>query len=325
MSGNKMFNYDLYGETAISQAYRILSLGCRESTSSNYGCFERYYWHYQQIDFVNARFQEAALFLALLFSYKHPKNRFFKKEKIKDWTKAAINYWQKIQHKDGSFDEYWPNERSFIATAFSTYAVVEACRLLALTLPQREIEAACRWLSAHENMDVLNQMAAAASALLISGIVLDDDRIKKWAFAKMDVLLSNQNPEGYFKEYGGYDIGYLTITLSYLGKFFAETREVRVKEAALKACQYLKDKIRQDGTYDYRKTSRKTQYIYPFGLQVFRQKDLLSRHLFGLKNDLVVNPKWMDDRFCLPLSIDYLQTAMEEKKGENDYVKTPHA
>ncbi len=300
----------IYGKAALSQAYRILGFGDRDKQSPAYGCFDRYYWHYRQTDFVNIRFQEACLFLSCLYVYNDSDNRFYHHPLVQEWAIAALNYWSQLQHHDGSVDEYWPYERSFCATSFSLAAVAESCLLLSCPPPAESIHKACRWLSARDNVLVLNQMTGAAVALLMSGQLLQEDQWIKNAEQKMKQVLDLQSPEGYFEEYGGADIGYLTITLSYLARYYRLTQSEDVKNAAHRAFRFLDNKIEGNGTYDYSTSSRKTQYLYPFGFAVFEEWDLLSRHMEGLKRNEVLNPAWMDDRYCVHLSIDYIQTGM---------------
>ncbi len=299
----------IYGQVALSQAYRILGLGDRDENSPCYGCFDRSYWHYRQTDIVNARFQETCHFLALLYVYPASDNRFYQKDIIREWADATVDFWTYIQRSDGSFDEYWPFERSFVATAFSLAAAAETCLILSLDPPKDSILKACRWLDDNENLAVLNQMAGAAVALASSGVLLDDDNLSKQARRKIDRLLDRQAPEGYFEEYGGWDIGYLTINISYLAKYVQITNDEQVIAALKKAFRFLDGKIKANGSYDYKETSRKTQFFYPFGFRVMEENDILSRHRNGVTNNEVLNPSWMDDRFCVPLSIDYLQTA----------------
>jgi hypothetical protein len=300
----------IYGLIAYSQSFRFLGFEDREKDSPTYGCFDRYYWHYRQTDFVNVRMQETTLFLALLYNYNHPENRFYRKDKIAEWSRAGIQFWTKIQRPDGSFDEYWPYERSFCATAFAAYAVAESCRLLNAPPPKDALLKVCQWIDAHENLLVLNQMSGAGIALYVSGLVLEDEQICSWGKRKIQQVVERQDPSGFFVEYGGYDIGYLTITLSCLSKYYLFTGEQSVKEAILKGFAFLEEKIAENGTFDYRSTSRKTQYFYPFGFRALEHWELLNRHIRGLRNNEVLNPSWLDDRYSLPLAIDYLETAM---------------
>lgn len=308
---------ELYGQVALNQAYRILGLGDRNPQSKTYGCFDRYFWHYKQTDFCNARFQEACQFLALLYRYNGERNIFYNNKNIYEWAEAALRFWSEIQRSDGSFDEYWPFERSFCVTSFTLYAAAETCMVLKLIkIPQPALHRAALWLAKRENLLVMNQMAASAVALRLTGELLHDDHLIDKAHQRIHQVVENQCPSGYFDEYGGYDIGYQSITLSCLAKYFLHTRDPQVREAARRGFRFLDAKIYENGTYDYPSTSRKTQYLYPYGFRVFEEWDLLSRHLRGLERNEVVNPSWCDDRYCLPLAIDYLQTAYVDQSVE---------
>lgn len=304
-----------YGDAALSQACRILGLGDRNELSKTYGCFDRYFWHYRQTDFVNARFQEAGHFLALLYLFNHPQNRFYHQHAIYEWAAAAVRFWTIIQRPDGSFDEYWPYERSFCVTSFTLYAAAETCRLLQCPVPENALRKAARWLIARNNPLVMNQMAASAVALQIAGELLEDPSIQKAAEERIGFIVAQQHPSGYFTEYGGYDIGYQTISLSCLGQYYLHTHNEAVREAVRRGFRFLDDKIESNGTYDYQNTSRKTQYFYPFGFRVFEEWDLLARHFNGLIRNEAIQPGWFDDRYCLPLAIDYLQTAVYDAEN----------
>ena len=77
----------------------------REPLSSTYGCFDRTYWGWKFTDFPGARFQEGACTLALLASYKLPGVGYFGDPRLKAWAAAALDFWSRLQHGDGSFDE----------------------------------------------------------------------------------------------------------------------------------------------------------------------------------------------------------------------------
>ena len=51
---------------------------------------------------------------------------------MRKWAEATVYYWAKIQLKDGSFNEYYPNEHGFPPTAFSLYSSCEIYKRLSL-------------------------------------------------------------------------------------------------------------------------------------------------------------------------------------------------
>lgn len=305
---------EIYKKIALSQVPRIMGLGDREEDSKTFGCFDRYYWHYKILDFANARFQEAALLLALLYFYNFSGNIFYKKEKVKRWLEGCINFWFSIQNRNGSFDEVYPNENSFVATSFSTYAISEAIRITNFSVnekTQRSLLKAGKWLMNKVNLDVANQVAGSGAALFNLYLLTGEEKFKKGSEEKIDTLLKLQDKSGYFPEYGGFDIGYLSLCLSFLGRYYKTSGDERVVEPSQKAVDFIETMLNEDGSYNCEKSSRRTQYLYPYGLVIFKAEEVLKKHIKGLWLNRIVNPQWMDDRFCLPLTIDYLHSYIE--------------
>jgi len=306
-------NTEIYAQVALSQVPRILGLGDRNPRSSTFGCFDRSFWHYRLVDFSNARFQEAVLLLALLSQHDFPGNRYYGYERVREWATGGIEFWSQIQRRDGSFDEAYPNEHSFVATAFTTYAITEAMLLLDKHKPCHlsSVEKAANWLVRNENVAVANQMAGAAMALYNVFRLTDIPRYRLAAAEKIDLLLERQDNEGFFPEYGGFDIGYLTICISYLAKYWKKTRNSTVWLPLQRAMRFVAERLRDDGSYDNSMTSRRTQYLYPCGFVIAQAWDVIMKHCHGVAEGSVVNPAWMDDRFCVPLTVDYLQAYLE--------------
>lgn len=297
---------DRFRGVVLSQIPRVLGLGDRDPSSETYGCFDRTYWHYRLIDFANVRFQEASWLLALLYSTNFEGNLYYRNEKIKQWTEAAIRFWISQRHRDGSFDEAYPNERGFCVTAFSTLAVTESMLLLGSDL-ESSLEKTGEWLSRHTNPDVSNQMAASAWALLNLYRLTHEKRYLSASQEKLSVLLSSQDPSGYFAEYGGADLGYLSVTISYLAHYWKRTQEASLLKSIRRAVAFLEEKVDEEGNYDCSRGSRKTQFLYPYGAAV-TESPLLERLSRGLERGTVLNPVWLDDRYFTQLTIDYLET-----------------
>lgn len=309
-----MSELNIYKEIALSQVQRILGLGDRSPESATYGCFDRYYWHYALKDFPNARFQEAVLLISLLYNNDFEGNKFYKQSKLSDWTIASIEFWKKIQNKNGSFNEYYPHEHSFIATAFTCYAVSQSLRLFNnKELTEKTLDSlkkSGKWLIKNNNFDVGNQMAVSAAALHNIYLLTKDTDFLKGSRNKITSLIKMQHNDGYFVEYGGYDIGYLSIAISFLAKYYKDSHDEMALKPLEKAVDFIQKNIDDHGRYDWRLTSRKTQYVYPHGLKIM-ESNLINHLANGLKNNLILNPGWMDDVFCVPLTNDYLQTFIE--------------
>ena len=222
------------------------------------------------------------------------------------WVEKSVEFWLSSLHPDGSGDEVYPNERSFCATAFSAAAVAEAI-LIAEFRPPQKLALTAKWLACHRKSAAANQMAAAALALQHIAELLHLDELKRTADDMVHILLDSQHPDGYFPEYGGFDIGYLSITLSLLARLDIKRRDERIQAAARRAIAFLYAKIEEDGTYDNSACSRGTQYLYPFGFAYFKSS-IVKKITLGLEADRLINPSWLDDRYVIHMTIDYLRT-----------------
>lgn len=305
-------NLEGYVQACLPVIPRVFTLGDRLPDSDTYGCFDRYYWHYRVLDFANARFQEVAWLLALLYTQDFPQSAYYQKNKVKAWAIGAIDFWSKIQKSDGSVDEVYPFEHSFVSTAFSTFAITEA--LLILNDPHitqrflQSVQKSGQWLAAHNNMRVANQMAGAAAALYNVYLLTQQSVYQQAAAQKVQKLATLQHDDGYFIEYGGFDMGYLSIGLSYLVRYFEKSADPQAQPMIQKAINFANTKVFDNGTYDYSETSRHTQYIYPYGFLQDPQHQIIQKQLSGLSQNRVVSPISMDDRFFIPLTIDFLTT-----------------
>ena len=300
---------DIYRKIVLTQAPRIMGFGDRRASSDTFGCFDRYYWHYKLHDMPNARFQETALLLALLFKYDFTGNIFYNKQNVKEWAKAAINFWSRLRNRDGSLNEVYPYERSFCATSFSAYAITEA--MLEADLGAGiELEKTGEWLMNNNNTDVSNQTAAAALALYNIHTITGDKRYEAAAKKKLELLAKSQYEDGFLKEYDGYDIGYQTLTISLLARYCKKNEDECARSVLTKALKAVGGRIRGDGSYDNTETSRSTEFLYPYGFTALRS-DVIKKHTKGLEENSVLNPGWMDDRYCAQLAVDYLQAYLE--------------
>ncbi len=290
----------------------MLGLIDRETGSPTFGCGDRYYWHYKLIDFPNVRFQEACLPLALLHENRLGDDRYYQNSNIKKWVAGLIDFWFRIQRKNGSFDEAYPHENSFCATSFSAWAVSESM-LLMKDICSLKVGKAGDWLLKNQNVKVANQMAAAALALRNIYELTGDSRYAEGADEKIGLLLSSQTSDGFFPEYGGYDIGYLSVTLSLLAQYGRRSKDKRLTDSLRQAANFLESFLDGNGDFDDSRTSRRTKFIYPSGLRILGSKAVPALQT-GLERNIVLNPAWMDDRYVIPFVTDYLMTHLEGQK-----------
>lgn len=325
-----MNNSELLWQEAYNLVPRVLGLMDRDPNSYTYGCADRYYWHYKLHDFANARLQDAGWLLALIYRANVKGNRFFKKRKVVKWAFACMEWWMKTQHKNGAFDEVYPYEYSFCASAFSTWWIAETfleLKRVDADEPKMDkiinvyketeiierLEKAGRWLMRNSNIKVGNQQAAAIAALGALYSITHKDEYLFNAKKKLDELINVQDRSGFYPEYGGPDVGYhsLTLTCLFSYKKHFEEDEPLLDKSLIKGIDFLKNKISENGNYNWWETSRRTQYLYSYSLlasKTITGQGVFERFLKGLNNNLVLRPSWIDDRYCTFFAIDLLRT-----------------
>lgn len=303
----------LYRELALRQVPRILGLGDRQATSETHGCFDRAYWHYRSSDFPNAQQQQVSLLLAELCGTG---SSYGDKAAVRGWCIASIDFWARIQHRDGSLDEAYPNERGYCATALTTAAVGQAVRALRLEPPREALARAGRWLASRRDPPVSNQVAGAALALLACSSLLDDRKLEAAGLGKVRSVLGAQDREGFFPEYGGADVGYQTLTLSFLGRIERGWSPPGLLASIHRGAAAVTGRLDARGRHETALNSRRTQFVYPCGLVVAGEWAALERHRAGLEAGLVLEPGWLDDRYVIWLATDYLLAARALEASE---------
>lgn len=289
---------------------RILGLGDRDPESPTYGCFDRNYWHYKLLDLPNIRFQEAVSMLALLYRHNLVEE-FYQNQKVRSLAIAAIEFAFSRQNSDGSFNEVYPFERSFCGTSFAGCALAESMLALKLEGWEAQLTKLADWLARNNNVEVANQMAAAANALYAVYAITHNTVYHDAALRKIDLMKRQKGQHRYLPEYGGFDLGYLSITLSHLASLWKLSHHEGVREMAEDAMDLIDETLDDYGRFDWMTMSRTTQFVYPHGFAVFKQFPVLEKLKNGLAGNMILNPAWMDDRYCIAFALDYLKTDYE--------------
>ena len=115
----------------------------------------------------------------------------------------------------------------------------------------------------------------------------------------------------FYEEYGGFDIGYASIILSYMMQLSEKTGDRYIEEKARELASHVGTHINSSGEFDFSKTSRHTQFLYPYGFYKLKNKTF-SSIANGLKQNKIINPTWMDDRYMIPFCLDYMLVIKNE-------------
>ena len=274
-----MISSEIYANAALDQIPRLLGSLDRNRFSSTYGCFHRDYWLEKTSDFPDAVRQFAVHALALVYKYDFPNSKYQGNTNLLNWTIAALDYWAGIQHKDGSFDEFYPYERGWVGpTGFTTYACAEAFNLIREEMPsdvekrvRRALIKAAFFIGKGESEEdhLGNHHAMACLAVHTVMRVLGRDDLEAIYSKLWDKFLTYYHAEeGWCREYDGPDPGYLSAVVSFLGKIYVHDPRPEIFEVisgAVETCSYF---VYPDGSYGGILGSRNTIHLYPHGFEI---------------------------------------------------------
>ncbi len=277
-----MADRELYLKEILARAPQALSMLNREPSSGTYGCFDRNFWQWKFVDFPGARFQEGVWALAGLYLEQSPKNPFYQSPSLMEWIEAALMFWRRVQNPDGSFDEAYPGERSFVATGFSLLAVTETLLLLEKGLDskvairvERAVVRAARWLCRNDEPHafISNHRLGSAAALYNAYTITGNGRFLTRCKELLASVYLRQSQEGWFLEYTGPDPGYETQGIFYLAHYLSRSRDPEPLDRIARSVGFLKHFVHPDGSLGGEYGSRNTQFYFPGGLEI------VARHI----------------------------------------------
>ncbi|HSK18808.1 MAG TPA: hypothetical protein VK912_06690 [Longimicrobiales bacterium] len=267
-----------YARAILEQAPRVLSLMDRERFSRTAGCMDRTYWAWKFVDFPGARFQEGLCTLSYLYATELADNPYYRQSAILEWICAGLDFWSSIQHRDGSFDEAYPFERSLAATSFSSFYVAEAVARMGADLPPDVLERtrstlarAGGWLKRNDETHgfLSNHLAAAAAALHHIHLQTGAQEFATRSRYFVDRILARQSTEGWYDEYGGADPGYQTHGSFYLARLWQLTGDEKLASSLERSMTFLAHFVHPDGSIGGEYASRNTQTYYPAAFEIF--------------------------------------------------------
>src|SRR3989344_3669878 len=256
------------------------------------GCFFYPYWRLRKEKYVNSRLQEAVLTLSWYYSKFHSEETWIRILK-------GVDFWCKLQHKNGSFPEYSRLDRSFSATAFSTLAMISSVIILNYSKEKwiEKINKSCEYLMKNDELFLTNQEMAASLALLKTGNYTNNINFLKESEKKLELVLKNQSTKGYFKECNGFDFGYSTLTLELLGHYYLATDDKRVLEAASKFIDFV---VHLD--FKSIRGVRNTNWVIVSGFEIFSDKTINGKEaLSKILNHFDIRHLESDKNYCTDL------------------------
>lgn len=260
-------------DAQVRQSCRhLLSEINRDPATPAYGCFDRRYWAWKLADFPEATYQRN---LANLAWYMQNCGEEADLDMIRKTVVAGLLYTARIQHRDGSFDQAYPFERSFGATGFllpdliKAYTAVQVhCTDEEITIIEDLLKRAAKFLcgNAEKHGLISNHLAGAALGLFMAAGLFQDTDYEDHAKQLLEYLLVNQSPEGWFPEYSGADPGYQTLCMHYLAQTYRLAPSAELKNALEKSLAFLQYFVHPDGSFGGEYGSRRTEIYYPGGI-----------------------------------------------------------
>jgi hypothetical protein len=295
----------------VSQIPRLLTRMDRIEISRTYGCMDRLYWLDRAADFPSSIAQFGVHALALVYAHPYPDNPYHRHPKMLEWVWAGVDYWTRIQKSDGSFDEFYPNERGWAGpTGFLLYVMLDTYRTLKDEIPadleNRLLEAAHRagrYLADWDERGTLaNHHAMSLLPLYEAFLVTDDPHLERQFERQLAHFLTLCHDEGWCLEYDGVDPGYLSATVSFLAKLYKVFPDERLFNVAQKAVEFSSYFVYPNGYYAGTIGSRQTLHFYPHGYEYFADRIPLAgavaeKMLVALDEGKLVPPEIMSERY----------------------------
>ncbi|MEA2013061.1 MAG: hypothetical protein U9O87_08320 [Verrucomicrobiota bacterium] len=286
---------------------RVLTQLDRDPSSPTYGCFDRNYWHYKIRDFPSAVLQQGVFLLDEL--RKGNIESTGKEQLFRKLVLGCIEQTSRQIDSKGALSEYYPYERGYPPAAFSLYALT---RIL-LDWQNSNIEGISKvnWKPIQKLYNhVLNREESKASnqqAIGLAGLYLGArlPNIKsdiKTIDKKLNKFLATQHEEGWFPEYGGSDLGYLSTTLDALADIVDCTQNKECIKACDRAVDFYIRLLGSDNKLPSTLNSRNTDYVLPYGLVRIAKKNPMASwlvHKLFENSDSSDHFLWStDDRYC---------------------------
>jgi hypothetical protein len=307
---------NLFEEALLKPVYKeapsILSSMDKRRYSQTYGCFDPLFWQRQKVEFANVRAQEAALTLALLYSKNYPNNPYYHKKELAESAVAAFDYWTKLQHRDGSFDENRHLEHGQAGTAFSVVAMTSAFEMINRFL-ESELKKRCLacfrksadFLARNSDIVYVNHEAVSIYATYLCYCILKKRKYIEAAKKKLVDVTRAQSSEGWFREGAGADTGYNTVTLSYLALYYSKSNDEAILSTLKKAVEFNSYFLYPDGFTGGGFNSRFTGMLFPLGFIILADRIFMARQLAFASLRSLKDGK-MDGLFTL----DYIRKCM---------------
>lgn len=233
------------------------------------------------------------------------------------FVESFVSFVERCQHKDGSFDQCYPFERTPGVVFDILSTLVDIWRSPYVTGPGRSrlekvIARAVKFVISTDEFhgEIANHFAEYAFECLYHSHHFSDPRTRAKGQLYLERLIGLQDrEEGWFLEYDGADAGYQTRCLRYLTKCAALLDSTEIWDAAERSADFLEHALMPDGSVNPMLGCRSTALLYPSGFEALARRDarfeaLARRVRFAWKNQRVPMPSTLDFENAIRLADD---------------------
>lgn len=192
--------------------------------STSYGCADRSYWHYLDLKAFNVASFQVGQF-ALTVAGAISKDKAFQQA-----AHASLNFYSRDIQNKGLVDEYFPHQKSFCATAYTTMSAALSLDIsrrqkgVKNAVTEKAILSALKQLALQKQKpESANQALAAylAHDLAVYNLGLEQEK------NPFTIPMLSENT--YLSEYGGIDLGYTLkcLDICVLGNLLVEDPHAR--------------------------------------------------------------------------------------------------
>jgi len=284
---------------------RVLALRCSDTSSPQYGSFDRDFWAYRTVrGFQSGPYQHVMSGFAYLGEQQTTDTSLF----FRKLAESALKQWVWQRNANGSTNEWYRNEQSFCATAMGLHAATETLLILerlgqspSSKEADEQLVISERWLARRANSLAANQEVASLAGRWNLGALLQDRRIQARAETSLAKVINEVDQFGYLPEYGGFDIGYSLLSLDLLvSSHRAGFTDVLLLAARI--CKQLDPIVSRGGDLPFALGSRGTHHSFFGGARYFstlipEAARLLSRLRSDYMNHQIQQTMFYDDRY----------------------------
>lgn len=316
---------NIYLEHSFNEMERLLGLVDKNPLSPTFGCFDKSFWHHRFTDFPSSARQQAVLCLAYFYTWNSNINPYFQSPQIFSLIEASLKFTMSIQKGDGSYDEWYPNERGWAGpTGYVSFALAKTYELLNEELSpevkkplKRSLLKSASFLAFGWEAHVLsNHIAMALLPIFLISQLFDSTRLK----VQYKVLLEKfsyffNKDEGWGVEYDGPDFGYQSATVSFLSRLYGYDKNPSLKKICERSLEFISFGCFPDHSFARKLGARQCEVLFHFGVEywAYEKNSLAHRMALWSRTSLRLNklliPKDHEDHYFIYRMVEFVETA----------------